>query len=189
VRHDREYDQYEDNASRPDEATIWALSLLTDPEEAAEDHSLALPIDITMQHLTPKPTFANPLHPFIEIPKLYAQLQPATRYQLITILHLDGVNDQVNDQNIISLKYATHLTVLRMIACRRVSDSGVRLLAAALELPGREGAETGRGMWRLRAWDLQGCKGVGDKSMPLLARWPGLLLLGAYPIITLRRCC
>ncbi|RXK37455.1 hypothetical protein M231_05278 [Tremella mesenterica] len=40
----------------------------------------------------------------------------------------------------------------------------------------REGIK-GRGMWKLRAWYLPGCKGISDKSMKVFARWPGLVLL------------
>lgn len=163
------------------------MSLFADPYSAEKSHTLALPLDIALQHITPKPTFANPIHPFVEIPQLYASLHPDIPFELLTSLHLDGVNDLVTDNNITSLKYATNLTVLRMNCCRRVSDSGIRLLGAALELPGRLGGGEGRGMWRLRAWYLYKCRNIGDKSMSVFARWPGLLLLGEYQTSILYR--
>ncbi|OCF35631.1 hypothetical protein I316_02686 [Kwoniella heveanensis BCC8398] len=218
IRADRGYE--EDLAGdreipNPDEATIWALSALLDPEglvayhddgAASKDFTLSVSNLSVLSHLTPNPLHKHPDHPLVELPKLYRSLHPSAtcNVSLLTTLTLDGMGGAVNDQNIQSLKYCTHLTVLWMKGCR-VTDSGIKLLTSSLELPGprvkppsataltTEDNETkdslrpeygteakendGRGLWRLRAWSVSGCKGVGDRSMRCFARLPGLAML------------
>ncbi|WVQ93144.1 hypothetical protein IAU59_000208 [Kwoniella sp. CBS 9459] len=187
IRADRGYEEdYEDRTIlNPDEATIWALSALLDPEGLADgddgqaaDFTLGVSNISVLGHLTPNSLLKHPDHPLVELPKLYNTLRPSPqcKVSLLTTLTLDGMDGAVNDQNIQSLKYCTHLTILWMKGCR-VTDSGIKLLTSSLELPGPSGREGGRGLWRLRAWSVSGCKGVGDRSMRCFARLPGLVML------------
>ena len=87
---------------------------------------------------------------------------------------MDASEGVINDRNIQSLKWCTHLTALWMLGTS-VTDYGITLLASALELPG------GKGMCRLRAWSVARSKGVTDKSMKAFAKFPGLVMLGNFP--------
>ncbi|KAK8844018.1 hypothetical protein IAR55_006811 [Kwoniella newhampshirensis] len=178
VRADRGYDEAQmgGRAFNPDEATIWAFQALSDPEDAEPSFNLAVPMSSTLPHLAPNSMSRYPEHPFVELPKLYASLQPSTLISLLTTLSLDGMDEIVNDQNVLTLKWCTHLTALWMKGSR-VTDAAIRLLASALELPGEEDPKQGRGMWRLRMWSLAGCMSVSDRSMKSIARWPGLVML------------
>lgn len=183
VRADRRYPdeagtQHERVALRPDEATIWSMNAAADPEGMAEfqpDLSLGLPITTTLQHLTPNLASDPPEHPFIAIPKLYRMMNPSSAIPFLTTLSLDGLGELVNDETMVPLRYCTHLTFLSTRHCG-FTDTGVRFLSS-LQLPGKSGDE-GMGMWRLQAWSLMGCWGVSDRSMKVLARWPGLVMLG-----------
>ncbi|WWD21327.1 hypothetical protein CI109_105811 [Kwoniella shandongensis] len=178
IRVDRGYEdeQLGSRAFNPDEATVWGYSALSDPEETNSTFDLAISMWSILAHLAPNPISKHPEHPFVELPKLYATLQPSSPISFLTTLSLDGMDEVVNDQNVLALRWCTHLTALWMKGAR-VSDASIRLLASALELPGDEDPKEGRGMWRLRAWSLNGCKGVSDRSMKSLARWPGLVML------------
>ncbi|WVF65477.1 hypothetical protein IAT40_000205 [Kwoniella sp. CBS 6097] len=213
IRADRSYEEdCEDRTiSNPDEATIWALAGLLDPQglindqgpgeggrQGGKDFTLGVSNASVLGHLTPNPLLKHPDHPLVELPRLYQSLHPSLRcsVSLLTTLTLDGMDGVVNDQNIQSLRYCTHLTVLWMKGCR-ITDSGIRLLTSSLELPGLneptttstegigekrtatadEEIKDGRGLWRLRAWSVSGCKGVGDRSMNRFARLPGLVML------------
>jgi hypothetical protein len=168
IRGDRNYDEEAAATERPDEATIWAMSALLDPGELSS-FTLALPTNITLAHLVPNPILAEPEHPMLSLPKLYSSVRRDISF--LTTLFLNGETDTITDDTIMPLKWCTHLTVL-WTRNSRVTDAGVKLQASALEL------ESHRGMSRLRAWYLSGCKGISDRSMRSFARWPGLLLLG-----------
>ena len=176
VRSDRSYPDAEET-TRPDQATLWAYSVLADPAGTERDLILGLYPQTTLRQLVPNPALDPPDHPFIHLPKLYATLQPESPFRLLTTISFDGASLYVADDTIMSLRYATNLTVLSMRDCKGVTDTAVRLLSSALILPGDRGGD-GQGMWRLRAWFLKGCTGIGDKSMRALARWPGLVALG-----------
>ena len=156
------------------------------------DHVIALHQCSTLFYLATNIHLAEPEHPFVSLPKLYKQLHHhawgGPPLSFLTTLTLEPVDGAVTDETILNLRWCTHLTLLWMKGCN-VTDGGVRLLASSLELPGIEGttgdgdnemtgAGRGRGMWRLRAWFLPGCKGVTDRSMRSFARWPGLVVLG-----------
>ncbi|WRT69123.1 uncharacterized protein IL334_006107 [Kwoniella shivajii] len=181
VRGDRGYEEdYADRVMRnPDEATVWSLSALLDPEGTRNDFTLSLNELTTLQFLTPNNLLKYAEHPLIELPKLYQSINLNCGISLLTTLTLDGMDGLVNDTNIQSLKWCTNLTVLWMKGCR-ITDTGIRLLTSSLKLPGSsfEGDDNvGRGLWRLRAWSLGGCRGITDKSMMIFARYPGLVLL------------
>jgi hypothetical protein len=180
IRADRNYEDFLDGSVtyNPDESTIWALSTLLDPSNAEEDHSLALVTDVTLAHIKPNPLFQYPDHPLVQLPKLYNALHADAPLQLLTTLTIEG--ESVKDDAIQRLRYATHLTVLWMKGCG-VTDNGIRLLGSSLLLEGDE--EENRGMWRLRAWYLPGCRGVGDRSMKVFARFPGLVTLGESSLL------
>jgi hypothetical protein len=174
VRADRGYEaSYDDVQRNPDVTTIWAFSALLDPdgEGTQADHLIGLPLDNTLQHLKPDEN-ANEVdeHPLIHLPELWNRLNPTSSYSLLTTLTLDGVNNMVNDTNLLHLRYCTHLTLLWTRGCK-ITDLGVRLLASALDLPER------KGLCRLRGWFMPGCTGVSDRSIRSLARWPGLCAL------------
>ncbi|WVW79419.1 hypothetical protein I302_101388 [Kwoniella bestiolae CBS 10118] len=184
IRNDRLYEVDFENENKygrgyqtrnPDEATIWALSALLDPESTG-DFQLSLPQESVLQYLTPNNLSKYPLHPLVELPILYRTLNPNAGVSLLTTLTLDGMDGIVTDQNIQALKYCTSLTGLWMKACK-VSDNGVRLLTSSLLLPGERGDKEGRGLWRLRSWSLGGCRGVSDRSMRSFGRYPGLVML------------
>ena len=176
VRSDRLHPEL-DTSYRPDEATVWVYSVLADPEGTEQDMTLGLHPTTLLRQLPPNQALNPPDHPFIQLPKLYASLQPDSAFTLMTTLKLDGAATHVRDDNIMTLRYATNLTVLSIKGCDEVSDSAVRLLSSALILPGERGGD-GAGMWRLRAWFMHGCTKITDKSMRALARWPGLVALG-----------
>lgn len=170
VRRDRWYEaEYEGVQRNPDITTIWALSALLDPEgeDTQPDHTIALPLSNTLHYLQADPTLEEPEHPFIVLPKLFREIQPSSSLSFLTTLTLDAMDRAVTDESILNLRYCTHLTVLHMRGCG-ISDTPIRLLASALDL------DTKKGMCRLRAWFMPGCKGVGDRTMRSLARWPGL---------------
>lgn len=148
ARSDRGYD-FGDVQRNPDVATLWAYQAVLDPP--ATSLTLALPVAPTLHHL------AN--HPLVLLPK---------RFTLLTTLTLDSIDNVVNDDTIVNLRYCTHLAVLWTKGCG-ITDHSVRLLSAALDLVNK------RGLCRLRAWFLPGCKGISDASMRSLARWPGLI--------------
>ena len=161
----------------PDVTTIWAYSALLDPdsEDTQADHVVGLPLDNTLHHLKPdehaqEAGIELDEHPLTQLPKLWKSLNSTTSYALLTTLTLDGVNDIVNDTTLLHLRYCTHLTLLWTRGCK-ITDLGVRLLASALDLPGR------KGLCRLRGWFMPGCTDVSDRSMRSLARWPGLCAL------------
>lgn len=180
VINDREYDQDPYLSSRrPDEATLWVIHALSDPETASPTHTIALPTNITIAHLARRPTWTNePDHPLNALPPRFEHLDCA----FLTTLTLMGTDGSVTDSTIQSLKWCTHLTGLWMRGCYKVSDDGIRSLTTSLELPrpaapGRS-AEPGRGMWKLRCWSIRGCRRISDKSMKSFAKWPGLTMLG-----------
>lgn len=177
VRADRRYESVQKgqkHACRPDESTVWGFAALLDPEGTAQHHTLALSTDAVLPALGRKPTSPEDALPFLELPRMFRQM-PHDGFCMLTTLSLSSINRVVNDSTIQALRACTHLDVLWTRGCH-FTDDGIRLLASSLQLPGAEGGE-GRGMWRLRAWYLTGCKGVGDKAMRSLARWPGLTLL------------
>lgn len=142
----------------PDIATIWSYSAVLDTPSAL---TLALSILPTLYHLSPQ-------HPLCQIPSLSNVHQNA--WDFLTTLSLDGIDDLVNDTTIQSVRHCVHLTVLRTRGCK-ITDTSVRLLAGALDLPHR------RGMCHLRAWFMPGCRSISDGSMRSLARWPGLVAI------------
>jgi hypothetical protein len=97
-------------------------------------------------------------------------LEPA-KFRFLTTLKLDPSEGVIDDRNIQSLKWCSHLTALWMLSTS-VTDYGITLLASALELPGD------KGMCRLRAWSVARSKGITDKSMKAFAKFPGLVMLG-----------
>ena len=180
VRSDRHYETVQKGRAQtrqPDESTIWGFAALLDPEGTAQHHTLALPTDTLLPALGRTPKSVEDVLPFLELPRMFRQM-PHDRYCMLTTLSLSSVDKVVNDTTIQALRACTHLDVLWTRGCH-FTDDGVKLLASSLQLPGEDGGE-GRGMWRLRAWYLTGCKGVGDKSMRSFARWPGLTLLGQF---------
>ncbi|KAL7421123.1 hypothetical protein Q5752_004008 [Cryptotrichosporon argae] len=168
ARADRGYDMQPASSMRPDEATLWALLALADPCSAL-DFSLALPASASLPWLAPRRAYE---HPLTLLPKLFSSMYPA--FDFLTTLSLSCSDSAVNDTSIQALAGCTHLTAL-WTRSSRLTDAGIRLLAAALDLPGPAGA--GRGMRRLRAWYLAGSRGVTDKSMRSFARYPGLVVL------------
>ncbi|WVQ81296.1 hypothetical protein IAT38_003419 [Cryptococcus sp. DSM 104549] len=182
VRADRGHEDWQPEGERaflPDEATIWAFGAICLPgEDGGQRFNLALPQGGVLARLPPNPAFPSSPHPLIELPQLFlrAPAPTAMGFTLLTSLTLDGTDGSVNDTSIQSLKWCTHLAALWTTGCK-LSDAGVKLLASALELPDRARGEEGRGLWRLRAWFLGGCKRVSDRSAKSFARWPGLVLL------------
>ncbi|OXG84558.1 hypothetical protein C345_04072 [Cryptococcus neoformans A2-102-5] len=178
IRADRGYEEIQESEQisyNPDEATIWAYDALLEGADAGS-FTLALPPIPTLAHLPPNPRTPNVQHPLNYLPSLFASslLNPTT--SLLTSLTLNGMDGTVNDQNVQALRYCTHLDVLWMKGCR-ITDNGIRLLGSALELPGQKDLREGRGLWRLRAWFLGGCRNVSDRSAKVFARWPGLVAL------------
>ncbi|WOO84886.1 uncharacterized protein LOC62_06G008397 [Vanrija pseudolonga] len=166
---------------RPDEATIWAFGALADPEgarDAAPSHTLALPpLYSLLQMPRNELLVGDEDYPLTAVPKLYASLHPQPSVRFLTTLTLTGMDGIVNDATVQSLKWLTHLTVLWMRGCTRVTDEGIKQLTWSLVLPGVGDESEGRGLWRLRAWYLPGCTGVSDRAMASFAKWPGLSLL------------
>jgi hypothetical protein len=179
LRADRDYEDEQDGipAVRPDETSLWALSALLDAQ-VEPHHTLALPMTITLPQLAPNETLKEKEHPFVVLPKLFASVRPTTSF--LTTLLLDGKREAINDHSIVHLKWCTHLSALWTRDCG-ITDMGIKLVASSLELPER------RGMCRLRAWYVAGCKGVTDRSMRSFARFPGLSLLGESDWVPLRR--
>ncbi len=171
VNQDRHYSEKTTSKERPDEATLWSFVAVHDPEGAAKwspTHTLALPAANTVRNLATSTTRTEDAdHPLVELPRIFKSLNP-DGYSLLTTLTLDHSVDDAGLQN---LRWADHLTVL-WIRDGVISDDGLRMLSASLELP--DDFEDGRGCWRLRALYLPGCRRVGDRSMRALARWPGL---------------
>lgn len=167
---------------RPDEATIWAFGALADPEgvrDSSPSHTLALPpLYSLLQMPRNQLLVGDEDYPLTAVPKLYAALHPTPRLGLLTTLTLTGMDGIVNDATVQNLKWLTHLSVLWMRGCTRVTDEGIKQLTWSLVLPGVGDENEGRGMWRLRAWYLPGCTAVSDKAMASFAKWPGLSLLG-----------
>ena len=164
---------YEGPQGNPDAATIWALAALLDPvgESTEPSHTLCLPSGTLLHFFRPEATLhvGQPEHPLIVLPKLYREMRPGS-LAFMTTLTLDGIDGVVTDQSVLALKYCSHLTALHMRGCR-ITDTPLHLLASALDL------ETKQGMCRLRAWYLPGCKGVTDKSMRSLSRYPALCVV------------
>ncbi|WVN87978.1 uncharacterized protein L203_103175 [Cryptococcus depauperatus CBS 7841] len=178
VRADRGYENKQGIGRlslNPDEATIWAFDALHRGVEAGS-FTLALPLASILWHLGFKSRMPALQHPLNELPALFKSSPFSQTTSLLTSLTLNGGTELIDDQNIQTLKYCTHLTVLRMNDCS-ITDDGIRLLRSALELPGLGNPSEGKGMWRLNAWYLRGCKGVSDKSAKVLARWPGLVAI------------
>ena len=171
VQADRNYDEdtYGRVNTHPDQTTIWAIQALYLPSEA-DDHVLGLPCVHLLQQMQG--------HPITLLPTLNIRdptgLAAPSIFRFLTTISLNGSDGAIDDQNIQGLRWCTHLTGLWMQGCN-VSDYGMTLLASALELPGL------KGMCKLRAWSLLGCKGITDKSMKALAKFPGLIMLGTYP--------
>ncbi|BEJ15838.1 hypothetical protein CspHIS471_0504430 [Cutaneotrichosporon sp. HIS471] len=173
VFHDRYYSADNTSPARPDQATMWAFMVIHDPDGAAQwapSHTIALPAANTVHNLATSTTrLEDREHPLLEIPRIFKELNP-DKFRLLTTLTLDY---SVDDAGLQALRWADHLTVL-WIRQGVISDDGIRMLAASLELP--DWGE-GRGCWRLRALYLPGCRRVGDRSMKSLARWPGLSVI------------
>jgi hypothetical protein len=171
VRADRNYDEdmYGRINIHPDETTIWATQALYLPQEA-DDHVLGLPCVHLLQRMQGHPIT---LLPTLDIRDPAGLAAPST-FRFLTTISLNNSNGPIDDQNVQGLRWCTHLTALWMQGCS-VSDYGITLLASALELPGL------KGMCRLRAWSLIGCKGVTDKSIKTFAKFPGLVMLGTFP--------
>lgn len=169
---------------RPDEATMWAFIAVNDAEGAATfapSHTISLPTDATLAQLPLSTTRTEDReHPIVELPRMFKSVN-AGRYTLMTTLTLDGA--AVDDRSVQALRWCTNLTALWM-RNGRVTDDGVRMLSMTLDLPSgqdeEEGGEEGKGLWRLRALYISGCRGVGDRSMKSFARWPGLSVLGVF---------
>lgn len=161
ARADRNYDDdtSEQINTHPDETTIWAIQALYQPNEA-NDHVLGLPSAHLLQHMYDHPLTVLPTVP-----------TPSSAYRFLTTLKLGASDGEINDQNVVNLKWCTHLTALWTTNCS-ISDYGIALLASALELPGK------KGMYKLRAWSVARCKAITDKSMRSFARFPGLVMLG-----------
>ncbi|GMK55628.1 hypothetical protein CspeluHIS016_0206840 [Cutaneotrichosporon spelunceum] len=172
VYQDRHYSG-DTSSTHPDQATMWAFMAIHDPDGAAQwapSHTIALPPANTVHNLgTSRTRLEDRNHPLVEIPRIFKELHP-DKFALLTTLTLDNT---VDDAGLQALRWADHLTVL-WIRKGMISDDGIRMLAASLELPNWE---DGRGCWRLRALYLPGCRLVGDRSMKALARWPGLSVL------------
>jgi hypothetical protein len=176
-------------------------SLRDEEIDTAMDHTIALPQYNTLHFLAPnlaqeEMQYQN--HPFNFIPKLYTHpALSALRHggpslELLTTLILGNNDGSLTDANMINLKWCQHLTALWIKGNDKISDGSIRLLASSLELPGPADEDgdgeigsraavfggPGRGMCRLRAWYLTGCKNITDKSMSAFAKWPGLALLG-----------
>lgn len=188
--YDTDADAESKETRRPDETTLWAYHAILDPEGCTPHHTLDIPTPNLLHHLPYDADRPQPDHPFVAIPKLYAEIQSyghgsSSRYSLLTTLVLDGSDTVIDDNAIMALRWCTHLSVLWTTKCD-ITDAGIRLLTSALELPGpagegRSSPESqgkGKGMWRLRGWFLTGCRGVSDRSMRSFARWPGLNVLG-----------
>lgn len=161
ARADRNYDDdtSEQINTHPDETTIWAIQAMYLPAQT-NDHTLGLPSAHLLRHMYE--------HPLTVLPTLPGH---SSQYRFLTTLRLDVSDGMIDDSNIVNLKWCTHLTALWTTSCS-ITDYGIALLASALELPGR------KGMCRLRAWSLARCRGITDKSMRSLARFPGLVMLG-----------
>ena len=156
----------------------------------SSDHILPVRMDNTLHCLAPQQREGS-VHPLVEIPKAFEEYHRTRLHapglslpplQLLTTLHIDGMQGTIDDTNLQNLKWCTHLTVLWTKKCE-ISDYGVRLLASSLQLPGpcnapERGVDPGRGPRRLRAWFMSGCKKITDASLRTFARWPGLVLLG-----------
>lgn len=178
LRADRGYDERaEEVVRRPDEATLWMFEALADPE-GLDQHSLTvgLPMHEVLDHLAPDADPTRPENPFALLPRLYAQLQPVPRLELFTSLDLGGIYDLVDDSALVKLRWCAHLTTL-LTPKSRITDEGVALMASALDLSASR-AGSPNGIWRLRAWYLKGTKGVSDRAMKAMAKWPGLVMLG-----------
>jgi len=171
VRADRNYDEdtYGRINTHPDETTIWAIQALYLPHEA-DDHVLGLPCVHLLQRMQE--------HPITLLPTLNIRdptgLATPSRSRFLTTISINNSDGPIDDQTIQGLRWCAHLTALWMRGCS-VSDYGITLLASALELPGL------KGMCRLRAWSLVGCRGITDKSMKTFAKFPGLVMLGTSP--------
>lgn len=163
--------------THPDEATLWAIQALYLPNET-NDHTLGLPSNHLLQHMYQ--------HPLATLPTLQPSLNldSATldnpNFSFLTTLRLDTLDGPIDDRNIQSLKWCTHLTALWMNGTS-VTDYGITLLASALELPAE------KGMRRLRAWSVARCKGISDRSMKSFAKYPGLVMLGKVSFRLSRR--
>ncbi|CED83752.1 hypothetical protein [Phaffia rhodozyma] len=75
------------------------------------------------------------------------------------------------DSHALALKELKFLTVLE-IERTNITDLGIHQLASALYQP--PGTEERRGLYRLAAWSLNGCKGVTDRSTKRLVEWDRL---------------
>jgi hypothetical protein len=175
ARSDRGYEAHgADRQRNPDATTFWAYMALLDPGggDTDPDHTLAMPLAPTLHYLKPDETLAEPEHPLISLPKLYERESLDTRSPLsfLTTLTLDGMNGSVNDTTVMNVRYCTHLSLLWTRGCK-ITDTAVRLLSSSLDLQRKTG------LCRLRAWFLPGCRGVSDRSMRSLARWPGLTVV------------
>ncbi|ODO04792.1 hypothetical protein I350_05402 [Cryptococcus amylolentus CBS 6273] len=178
VRSDREYEDHQEETAvslNPDEATIWAYNALLQGRDAGS-FNLGLPLKSTLAHLRPNKHAPEAQHPLNLLPSLFQNPKSIVNTSLLTSLTLDAMDDLIDDQSVQALRYCTQLTALWMKGCK-VTDSGLRLLASALSLPGNRDPKDGMGMWRLRALYLAGCYGVSDRSAKVFAKWPGLVTL------------
>lgn len=102
------------------------------------------------------------------------QMDPSPDYTLLTTISFVG-SDALNDQSILALRHLSHLFLLFLIDCHKLTDVGIRSLSMSLELS--EKVEDRRGCWRLRGLWLDGCRQISRGSAKALSKWPLLNVL------------